>query len=239
VTTGDSRPVTSTQAGLHPRLDAVVARHLAAPARGPVPAHTRAAFEVVAARVAAAPGRALMLDAGCGTAESTARIARAHPRHWVIGIDQSAVRLATVIEGRRPLPHNAIVVRAEIAAFWRLARAAGMRFERLWLLYPNPWPKPAQLMRRWHAHPAFADALAVAATIELRTNWRLYADEMQRALTIAGWTAVVEPWGAPDPTAADAVTTPFETKYAGSGHALWRLVAADPGPRAEAAAGHD
>ncbi len=171
----------------------------------------------------------MMLDAGCGSAASTVRIARAHPRHWVIGIDRSASRLAAVLEDRRPLPGNAIVVRAEIAAFWRLARHAGWRFERLWLLYPNPWPKPAQLMRRWHAHPGFADALAIAATIELRTNWRIYADEMQRALTIGGWTARVERWQVPDLALADAVTSPFEVKYAASGHALWRLLAAHPG----------
>jgi tRNA G46 methylase TrmB len=236
---GDSRPVTSTQAGLHPRLDAVVARHLAGPARGPLPAHTRAAFAAAAARVATEPGRGLMLDAGCGTADSTARIAHAHPDHLVIGIDQSAARLGAVLEGRRPLPGNAIVVRAEIAAFWRLARDAGWRFERLWLLYPNPWPKPAQLMRRWHAHPSFADMLATAATIELRTNWRLYADEMQRALEIAGRTAAIAPWQAPDPAVPDAVTTPFEAKYAASGHALWRLVASVAGPRADGAAGLD
>lgn len=237
--TGDSRPVTSPQAGLHPRLDDVVARHLAHPARGPVPAHTRAAFDTVVARVAAEPGRALMLDAGCGTADSTARIARAHPHHLVIGIDQSAARLGAVLEGRRHLPDNAIIVRAEIAAFWRLARVAGWCFDRLFLLYPNPWPKPAQLMRRWHAHPGFADALAVAANIELRTNWRVYADEMQRALAIAGRTAPVQAWRAADSAAADAVTTPFEAKYAASGHGLWRLVAGRAGGHAHACADGD
>lgn len=234
--TGDSRPVTSTQAGLHPRLDAVVARHLAQPARGPQPAHTRAAFAAVTARVGAEPGRRLLLDAGCGTADSTARIARAHPSHLVIGIDQSAARLAAVLEGRRPLSPNAFVVRAEVAAFWRLAREARWCFDRLYLLYPNPWPKPAHLMRRWHAHPGFADALAIAATLELRTNWQVYADEMQRALAIAGTNAVAERWQAPDPAAGDAVTTPFETKYAASGHALWRVVARCSGGSAHASA---
>lgn len=221
-----SRPVASLQVAPHPRLAEVVARHLERPSRAPVPAHTAAAFAALAARVGARPGVPLMLDAGCGNAESTARIARAHPRHLVLGIDRSAARLAPALDGRRPLPANAVVVRAEIAAFWRLARASGWVFERLWLLYPNPWPKPAHLKRRWHAHPAFADALALARTIELRSNWRVYVDEMRQALAVAGLRAAVQRWRTPDPARPDAVVTPFERKYAASGHLLWRLVAA-------------
>jgi len=176
--------------------------------------HTRHAFADARATLGSVPQR-VILDAGCGNGESSVRLAAEHRGAWVVGVDKSAARLS-VHAGRR-LPANLLLVRAELADFWRLAARAGWRVERHLLLYPNPWPKARHLKRRWHAHPAFPDLLALGGELELRTNWPIYAREFAQALAIAG---VPEPrLAAVTPEPGEAIS-PFERKYAASRHSL-------------------
>ncbi len=214
----NSRPIRSRQTGPHPRLREIVARHLDAGYRRRAGESGRRAFASVADRLAAG---SFVLDAGCGTGASTFVLARRHPSRIVLGVDKSAARLAI---GQREIdagaaPANALLLRCELVDFWQLAATAGLRCGRQYLLYPNPWPKPDQLMRRWHAHPVRPALLALGGAIELRTNWRVYAEEFAEALRLAGRQVCF------DQFAADEPLTPFERKYAASGHALWRCVA--------------
>jgi tRNA G46 methylase TrmB len=215
-----SRPVSSNQAGLHPRLDEVVLRHLHHPWQQPVPAHTRQAFLDLQRLLQPGEEHRLVLDSGCGNGEGSRALAARHPGLLVIGVDQSAHRLARVGAAVQPRREGDLIwVRAELAAFWQLAVAAGWRLQAHYLLYPNPWPKATQLQRRWHAHPVFPLLLTLGGVLELRSNWQDYVQEFARALQLAGRPAPrVEELAAQEPL------TPFERKYAGSGHALWRLV---------------
>ncbi len=156
-----------------------------------------------------------MLDSGCGTGTSTALLAARFPEAVVVGIDQSEARLSRF---REPTPSNMRLVRARAEDFWRLLRADGIRPARHFLLYPNPWPKAAQLKRRWHGHPVFPELLALGGQLELRTNWRIYAEEFRMAAGICGIEAppVVS-------FSVESPLTPFERKYAESGHRLYRL----------------
>ena len=123
-----------------------------------------------------------MLDSGCGTGASTRALARAHPDCLVIGVDKSVARLGRT--GASAFPHregNAVWLRAELSSFWRLALQAGWALERHYLLYPNPWPKPGQLQRRWHGHPVFPELLRLGGRLELRCNWEIYALEFAAA----------------------------------------------------------
>src|SRR5678815_3850104 len=217
----NSQPIRSRQTGPHPRLREIVARHLDEGYRRLPGESGRRAFAGIVGRLAA---EAFVLDAGCGTGAGTFALARSHPRRLVLGVDKSAARLAI---GQREIdsgraPGNAVLLRCELVDFWQLAAAAGLRCECQYLLYPNPWPKPDQLMRRWHAHPVLPALLELGGAIELRTNWRVYAEEFAEALRLAGREACVEEFVADDPL------TPFERKYADSGHALWRCVADEP-----------
>ncbi len=203
----------SSQDGVHPRLAEIVNRHLASTWRRPLRACSRPAFERLAAELRA--DRPLVLDSGCGTGWSTARLAVAHPDCEVVGVDRSLVRLR-----RHPaLPPNAHLLRADLADFWRLARAAGWRVGHHYLLHPNPWPKPAQLQRRWHAHPVWPDLLALGGVLELRTNFEIYAAEFALALELAGFAADVELLSLP---VHEAVSL-FERKYVESGHDIFRV----------------
>ena len=231
-----SRPVHSNQSGPHPALERTVRRHLAHPFRRPPAAHAREAFARLVER---ADGRPWILDSACGTGESTARLAQRHPEAWVVGIDRSEERLS---RGRRKLatalPGNAILLRTDAPDLWHLMAEAGWCVACHYLLYPNPWPKAEHLGRRWQGHPRFADLLRLGGRLELRTNWPVYAQEFAHALQVAGHAATLGVVAAPE----TEPISPFERKYALSGHTLWRLQAQLPGaparPGAERQAGN-
>ena len=217
----NSRIPESAQQGIDENLARLVDKHAAAPFRKPILDYNRAALEAaLAGRPPAAP---LILDAGCGVGHSTIQLARAHPDHWVIGVDQSADRLAR----RKPypdalMPTNMVFVRADLVDFWRLLDEAGLRLARHYLLYPNPWPKIGHLghvTRRWPAHPVFPFVVRLGGVLECRTNWRVYAEEFAFALgRLLGATVPWESFEAPAPL------TPFERKYRDSGQLLYRVV---------------
>jgi tRNA (guanine-N7-)-methyltransferase len=203
--------------GLHPRLHETLLRHGRSEWQQPLHAPTRHAFEQLRIMLADNP-TLILLDSGCGTGESTLRLAALHPAHCVIGVDQSAVRLARLAAKGIARYGNAVLLRAELSSFWRLFVAAGWRAERHYLLYPNPWPKAAHLARRWHGHPVFPTLLGTARSFELRSNWQVYAEEFAFALNLLGGSpASVEAFVCEQPL------TPFERKYCASGHALWRV----------------
>jgi tRNA G46 methylase TrmB len=209
--------VTSRQRAIHPRLGAVVDAHLARPWRAPLHEPTVNAFDALRTALDGAV-TGLVLDSGCGTGDSTRQIARGAGR-LVIGVDQSAARLRR--GGMNRFPHregNAIWLRAELATFWRLAVGAGWRLRRHYLLYPNPWPKPAQLRRRWHAHPVFPDLLRLGGRLEMRCNWEVYALEFASTVNRVLGTDVL-----PAQPGELAISSPFERKYRASGHPLYSV----------------
>ncbi|SFX70128.1 tRNA (guanine(46)-N(7))-methyltransferase TrmB [Marinospirillum alkaliphilum] len=212
----NSRPVISNQTGLHDQLETVVRRHCTSPFQKPLADFNVAAF-VEADQRLQQHGGPLILDSCCGVGASTRLLARRFPQHLVIGVDRSEHRLQ---RQWGELPDNALLVRADLVDFWRLARQAGWRPDYHFLLYPNPYPKKKDLKLRWHGHPVFPDLLALGGVLECRSNWKLYVGEMQQALKFLGVAADLNPV-----EMGDEPLTPFELKYARSGHQLWQLKA--------------
>ncbi|MDT8437503.1 MAG: SAM-dependent methyltransferase [Wenzhouxiangellaceae bacterium] len=209
---GTSRRVRTTQREPHPRLEEIVRRHCQNRWRQPLHPSSAGAFERVLDWYC--PDRPLLLDSGCGTGGSCLRLAERYPDSQVLGIDQSDHRLG---RGLEQVPNSVLLLRARAEDIWRLLLDAGICPARHFLLYPNPWPKPAQLQRRWHGHPVFPDLLRLGA-LELRCNWRVYAEEFARAARLAGasTSAVVS-------FLPEYPISPFEAKYAASGHTLFQL----------------
>jgi tRNA (guanine-N7-)-methyltransferase len=221
--------VNSTQSALHPRLATIVAKHMATEWRQPLHSPTVKSFaSLVASGID--PDQKIVLDSGCGTGVSTRQIAEYYPDCLVLGVDKSEARLRK-LPGSNFSRHcpiyrkgNTIWIRAELSSFWRLALQAGWQLHRHFLLYPNPWPKPGQVLRRWHAHPVFPVLLHLGGQLELRCNWEIYAREFVAAVEIAGCCDAKLVDGVDS-----AITTPFENKYRNSGQTLYRVVVPDPG----------
>lgn len=213
----NSRVISSAQQMIHPQLRQCVLKHVQHDWQQPLHAATVVVFQRLLPILRRADWP-ILLDSACGTGDSTLALASRHPGHWVVGIDQSALRLQRLAPEGLGVYGNAILLRAELCSFWRLFVAAGWRAEQNYLLYPNPWPKAAHLRRRWHGHPVFPVLMQTAAQFELRSNWRLYVEEFALAASWLGAHA--------DPVTAAAIElplSPFERKYYDSGQVLWRV----------------
>ena len=179
--------IVTGQEDLHPKLQKTVQRHLENPYRREPTGKMREIFEALHSWYQAECGQwPVILDTGCGRGHSTRLLAQRYPDHLVLGLDKSEQRLEHL---REPLPHNARLVRTELVDFWLLAREYNWVFAKTCLYYPNPWPKLAHLKRRWHGHPIFPVVLSTCQSLELRTNWQIYAREFAHALELAGHPA--------------------------------------------------
>lgn len=212
---GDSREVTGQP---HPRSDLVrkrLARHRAGRWRHPVAPDRAALIEDLFAQ---AKGRPIVCDTGCGTGLSSVALARANPEAWVLGLDKSEHRLAKAELLDRP--DNVVFARVELADVWAVASRLGQRVAKTAMLYPNPWPKVGQLNRRLYGEPSFAPLVQLSDSLELRTNWEIFAIEFSEALhELTGERGELSTLA----VAPQHGLTAFERKYAASGHVLYRV----------------
>lgn len=213
----NSRSIVSSQSGPHENLEKTVKKHFDHPYQKPIAQHTQDAFDQVKQRVEKCIEKnvALIFDSCCGTALSTKILATENPNALVLGIDRSCFRLSK--QYNQALPDNAVLVQADCADFWILAHKAGWKLQKHTLFYPNPYPKTKHLKRRWHAHPVFPTLLALGGELELRTNWKIYADEFCAALNFANQSCN----GVKRINPNQAMTL-FEKKYYESGQELYQ-----------------
>ncbi|KAL1522518.1 hypothetical protein AB1Y20_017505 [Prymnesium parvum] len=213
--------------------------------QSPLHAPSTAAFSLAAEWIHAADphaSRQLILDSGCGTGRSTRLLALSRPDALVVGVNRSEHRLER--NSALATPPNALLVRAELATFWRLMAQEGAgplssaRVARHCLFYPNPYPKASQRRKRWHCHPCFPVLLGLGGSLELRSNWRVYLQEFQQALhVLVQGTSPSDPLHdaasrrlpaelvqikLTQPDGEDALSH-FEQKFHRNGNDLWKL----------------
>ena len=209
--------VSSSQTGIHPHLEKHLSRHLETPWLEPFHLPTVEVYRRLKEACVFSGGQPIILDSGCGTGKSTQRLAELWPRHIVLGVDRSHVRLAkSGVDSGFNRSGNCILLRAELTTFWRLMAKDGHSPERHFLLYPNPSPKPGHLSRRWHGHPVFPQLLGLGGEIELRCNWEIYALEFARAVNyVSGAKVEIEK------IQPESGISPFEKKYLERGQRLF------------------
>lgn len=210
----NSRAVSSNQLGTHEKLIEVVNKHLQSEFKRPILESNLIAFEEV---LSAAEGKPWVLDSGCGTGRSTAQLAKRYPDAFVVGVDKSIHRLAHHYQANEK---NYLLVRADLIDFIRLCDHHDIRIIKHYILYPNPWPKKKHLVRRFHGSPIFGQIINICNNIEIRSNWRIYLEEFQLALDIAGIKSFITEFT--DASYHEAMTN-FEEKYLRSDQTLWKL----------------
>jgi len=211
--------VTSSQDGVHPHLERTVRRHLGTVWSQPFHMPTLDVYRQLEQEGVFSTDQPMILDSGCGTGKSTQQLATLYPRHLVIGADRSAVRLArSGVDSGFSKTGNCVLLRAELATLWRLLSGGGHSPEQHFIFYPNPWPKPGHLSRRWHGHPVFPWLLGLGGEIQLRCNWEVYALEFAAAVQIATGELVNAERFQPV-----SGVSPFETKYLERGQSLFSV----------------
>jgi tRNA (guanine-N7-)-methyltransferase len=211
--------VTSGQSDVHPRLDKIVNRHLQSTWLQPLHKPSMNAYTLLQKEGVFTSGQPFILDSGCGTGKSTLELAELFPAHTVIGMDQSQARLARGgVKSDLYRSGNCILLRAELTTLWRMLVKDCLSPDKHFLLYPNPWPKSAHLVRRWHGHPVFPQLLSLGGEVEMRCNWRVYAMEFALAIEQATGSSVavkvIEP---------ECGISLFEQKYLDRGQRLYSV----------------
>jgi len=213
--------IETSQASIHCDLEAIVRKHQKYPYQKPIAEHAQSVWQLLASDLGKYQGR-LILDTGCGTAQSTHYLQQQFPEHLIVACDKSLARLQR--NPFAPWSTNQLVLkydnvrlcRVESADFMRLCAAASCTFTQHYLLYPNPWPKAKHVMRRWHGHPVFPDLLAISQSLHVRSNWQIYIEEFAQACALfSGWK------GQSERLQTATGITAFEQKYLEVGEPLY------------------
>lgn len=206
--------ITSNQKKPARHLHEIIVKHSQKVYLRPIPSFVRQEFERVQ-RIVVAKNLPIILDSCCGTGQSSRQLSKVYPHHLVVGLDRSACRL----KQDSPLPENVVLIRTICEDMWRLISAANWPIDKHYLLYPNPYPKLGDLKKRWHGHPVFPTLLSLASTLEVRSDWPIYLEEMAEGARILGCLkAEVEALDVQVPLTA------FEKKYFDAGRATFRLI---------------
>lgn len=129
----------------------------------------------------------LTLEIGLGKDTHLAEVAERHPEQRFVGLEISRKKFDMVLKklGRRGGPENLRLLHADATRVLEAAfPPAGL--ERVYLLFPDPWPKVRHERRRIIA-PEFLSRLltrmAPGATLEIRTDNEQYLEQIVEVLS--------------------------------------------------------
>ena len=215
-----SSNVNSNQTEAHDKVGEIVQKHWRTKFQKPIAEHNRRAYQQATAAI---NKPSIIFDSGCGTGNSTLKLAAQYPDSFIIGIDKSLSRLTKKEKkySQSLKNRNFILIRADLVDFWRLAASDNIALIRHYILYPNPWPKKHHLKRRWHTSPLFKTIIALGGQLEIRSNWPIYIDEFSTALTKKRYSSQKKLLEIHN----DEWLSDFEKKYHNSQHNIWQLTA--------------
>lgn len=174
--------------------------------------------------------RSVDLEIGAGQGLHAIRYAAAHPDRYLIAIERTHNRFEQL--ERRASQHedlkNLILVHADAIGF--ITHIVPDRsLEKIFLLYPNPYPKAKQANLRWHNSPfmeMLLSKLKVDGTFTVATNLLWYAAEAEFTFIHEWKLQLIEKSTI---TTANITLnqfkprTHFEKKYLERGETCWNL----------------
>jgi tRNA (guanine-N7-)-methyltransferase len=202
-----ARPLKSRQAAL---FDTLMPR-VAVPEDGPL---TRARLAPDAAR--------LWIEIGFGGGEHMAAQAQRHPDALILGAEPFVNGVASAL---RHLEEGGI----GNVRLWQgdardmLARVEDASVERIFIMFPDPWPKARHNKRRLVQAPFVAElarVLAPGGRLRFATDWADYAQQTEALLADTPPFARADDRD-PSDAPADHVTTRYEEKKLGDIAPVW------------------
>lgn len=166
------------------------------------------------------------LEIGCGVGRHSIEYAQKHPDRTLVALDRSRMRMGKfqkTLQQRAPLNNLHLV--CEDADKFLVHGLRDIRLERVFFLYPNPYPKERQANKRWHRMPLMQFILrkmTPAARIVLATNKAFYASEA-KAYFVQTWKMKLEHEHVYKDELPFAPRTHFEEKYLARGETLFDL----------------
>jgi len=171
------------------------------------------------------------LEVGFGGGEHALAQIAAHPEAGLIACEVYANGICSLLsrlvpeggEEAAPLPGNLRIWPDDARALLRALPDAGL--DRLFLLFPDPWPKARHAKRRF-VHPAALPG--IARTMKPGAEWRIASDDPTYQEWVAAVLAAQTLFDAPPPSArrpADWPGTRYEAKAlrAGRRPLYWSL----------------
>ncbi len=161
------------------------------------------------------------VEIGAGQGLHAIRYCQTEPGRKLLAIERTHSRFASLKQRKSNHPdlENLFVLHADaVSVFTHALRDESVR--RVFLLYPNPYPKAKQSNLRWHNMPFMASLLKKLKSggeLILATNIAGYADEAVARMT-SDWGCIL--------ASRELVTSPrthFEKKYLERGMDCWNL----------------
>ncbi|MBE2215422.1 MAG: SAM-dependent methyltransferase [Opitutaceae bacterium] len=168
---------------------------------------------------AAAQSTRRILEIGSGHGHFLEAYASAHPTDFCLGIDYCAERSRRAARKQQRHEHgNLHFLRAEVWEFLD-SLPLGLRFDRVFILFPDPWPKRRHRKYRLVSE-RFLDRLAPCvapdAALYLRTDAAAYFAEAEEVIAAhVGWRLAPEaPWPFEQPTVFQSKARSFQSLVA-------------------------
>lgn len=124
--------------------------------------------------------QSLWLEIGAGTGQFFETLARLHPEKNLVAIERDRMRGKRL--ARRTLESglkNFLGIRGN-AISAAMTGLPAETLERIYILYPCPWPKNSQRKHRWHFHPTMpklVQALEPEGLLILASDQKFYVEE--------------------------------------------------------------
>lgn len=122
-----------------------------------------------------------VLEIGCGVGLHPILYSKKHPLHRVFAVESTHERFEKF--QRRLMAHSYLIninaIHAD-ARLWGAQHLASSSLDRVFILYPNPYPKKKHSNLRWHSMPftkVLVDSIKVGGVLEFATNLKDYASE--------------------------------------------------------------
>jgi len=124
------------------------------------------------------------LEIGAGTGEFARGFCKRNPDWFLLSLERTSNKSQKYFEGSPQQDSNLYFLRADGINVFAHEKPRPL-FDKIFLLYPNPYPKKKQSNLRWHNMPFFQtllEFLKPQGQIEFRTNLEWYAEECKGTL---------------------------------------------------------